>query len=189
MMCCCDIGHIWSCASPVQAVIPTGTECHRTLGPCSLGLGQGWGGQDVSPRGARSAEPVLMLSGPEGVILHLSGPAAGAGTPGDSRREGDLGVELGEVQSDQREEKQALGVIVTEPLNTTYKQARRALGGGTEGPQRRERVRAVRSGPGPGGGSGFGHQRGWAGGGLAACGGLAASPAAPERSPEDRAGC
>lgn len=39
----------------------------RILGPCWLGLGQGWGrgGQDWSPWGARSAGPVLMLSGRE----------------------------------------------------------------------------------------------------------------------------
>lgn len=42
-------------------------------------------------------------------------------------------MELGEARSDQGEEKQALGVIVTEPLNTTYKQARRALGVGHRG--------------------------------------------------------
>lgn len=38
-------------------------------------------------------------------------------------------MELGEAQSNQGEEKQAHGVVVTEPLNTTYKQARRARGG------------------------------------------------------------
>lgn len=149
-------------------------------------------GQDVSSQGARSARPVLMLSGRGGVILHLSGPAAGTrGCAAGEGVVGEWGWSSGKPRvTTERKNRQAVGVIVTEPLNTTYKQARRAWGGEDKGgPHRRERVRVARSGPGPGGGSGFGHQRGWAGGDLAACGGPAASPAAPGRSPEDRAEC
>lgn len=86
----------------------------------------------MSSEGARSAGPVLMLSGGRGVILHLSGPAVGAGTRGDTAGRGESvrggRRELGEAHSNQGEEKQAHNVIVTEPLNTAYKQARTALG-------------------------------------------------------------
>lgn len=103
-----------------------------TLQPCQLGQAKagGRGEQDVSPRGGRSAEPVLTLSGYRGVILHLCRPAVGAGHKQTSRREEDFRSAAGEAWSDQGEEKQALSVTVIEPLNTTYKQVRRALGRG-----------------------------------------------------------
>lgn len=59
-----------------------------------------------------------------------------------------LGVELREAWSDQGEEKQALSITVTEPLTTTYKQARRALGSGGPRGLRGQRV-SGRQGPGP----------------------------------------
>lgn len=62
-------------------------------------------------------------------------------------------MELGEAQSNQGEEKQAhvvVVVVVTEPLNTTYKQARRARGGlwGDRGGHRGKRG-SGRCSPGP----------------------------------------
>lgn len=59
------------------------------------------------------------------------GQLRGPGGPEETQRErGRWGEALGEAHSNRGEEKQARGVIVTEPLNTTYKQARTALGGG-----------------------------------------------------------
>lgn len=153
---CCDIGHIQPCASPVaqgaQAIIPTGAECHPYAGALLAGtrprLGEGrTGWESLGCKVSRACSHALWSR----VILHLSGPAVGAGPEEMKQERGRFGGrELGEAQSNQGEEKQAHGVIVTEPLNTTYKQARRARGGlgGVRGGHRGKR-RSGRCGPGP----------------------------------------
>lgn len=191
---CGHIRHIQSCASPVaqgpQAVLPTGALlCYPHTEALLAGTGPRLG--EVR-RGCESQACKVSRACSHAPRLRSDSPSARGqlrvmGHEETQQERGRCGEELREAHSNQGEEKQARSVIVTEPLNTTYKQARMALGGDGGGSQRPERVRAAQSGLGPGGGSGCRHRRGWAGGGLAACGGLAASPAAPGRSPEDKA--
>lgn len=57
------------------------------------------------------------------------GQLRGQGAEETQRERGLWGEALREAHSNRGEEKQARDVIVTEPLNTTYKQARTAFGG------------------------------------------------------------
>lgn len=106
----------------------------------------------MSPKGAGSARPVLMLSGPGGVILHLAGPTAVLGQGHEQRPQeerGRLWGELGETHGNRA----GGGKTTTQCYcYRTIKYNLYTSWAVSAGQGECERVRGEQSGLGPGGG-------------------------------------